>query len=147
MPSLETAQNRDRSGDQQTSCHAFASAAALAVQLVPLGEVITRFVPSNETAQNKDSSGDQQTAFHEFASAAVLAVNSVISICVPPVQLVPLDEYAVLFPVATNKASDSDHITLLYVPAGIVLAVHVSPSGEDAATLAPTATQRLRVGE
>jgi len=62
---------------------------------------------------------------------------------------VPFDDTAALnvFPTATNKAKVSDHTTLVHAPVGMVLAVHVSPSGEDPATLAPTATQRLRVGE
>jgi len=64
VPSLETAQNKLSSGDQQTERKELASGAARAVQVIPFGLVMTRFVPPGEVAQNKLSSGDQQTERH-----------------------------------------------------------------------------------
>jgi len=64
VPSLEVAQNKLSSGDQQTEYQELASEAARAVQVVPFGLVMTRFVPVVEAAQNKLSSGDQQTESH-----------------------------------------------------------------------------------
>jgi DME family drug/metabolite transporter len=59
-----TATNNDNSGDQHTDCHTFASAAARAVQVIPFGDVMTRFVPFHPTATNKDNCGDQHTDIH-----------------------------------------------------------------------------------
>ena len=147
VPLDETATNKDNSGDQQTDNHWFASASTLAVHVSPSGEVITWFVPSSETATNNDRSGDQQIPCHEFASVADLDVHFVTSVRVAHVQLVPFVEIAHFFPVAMNADRALDQTTLLYVPAGMVRDVQAVPSGEVAHTLAPTATQRSRVGE
>ena len=63
MPSDETMENKDSSGDQAISRHASVFG-VLAVHVVPSVEVITLFVPLDDTAHSKDNAGDHVTAAH-----------------------------------------------------------------------------------
>ena len=73
VPSVDIATNNLSSGDHAIALHALASAAVLAVHVMPSGEVIT--FPPVDTAQNNDNSGDHVISFHVVASLADLAVK------------------------------------------------------------------------
>ncbi len=76
VPLAAQATKRDACGDHAILSHWLSSADVREVQVVPLGEVITRLLlPSCDTATNSPFSADQQTARHWFAAAAVLAVH------------------------------------------------------------------------
>lgn len=99
------AANRPSSGDQAMEIHAFASAAALAVQVMPSGEVMTLFVPGLDTAANRPSSGDQAMDRQLFASADALAVQVMPSgLVMTPFALLSADT-------AANRPSSGDQAT------------------------------------
>ena len=75
VPVMDTATNRLNSAAHTIASHWFAAAAERAVQVVPLGEVITLFVPSSDTAANSASEGDQAMPRHWLSAALVLAVH------------------------------------------------------------------------
>jgi hypothetical protein len=72
VPELATAQNNDKSDDQQTLRHSFSAEAESAVHFIPSGEYITLLVQLQDTATNNAKSGDQQTLIHALYPAASL---------------------------------------------------------------------------
>ena len=71
LPSVETATNKESSGDQHTETQELAIGASIEVQFMPLLEYMIWSVPvdtpsklSKATATNKESSGDQHTDVH-----------------------------------------------------------------------------------
>ncbi|MBI4136620.1 hypothetical protein HY469_01005, partial [Candidatus Roizmanbacteria bacterium] len=103
VPLFATATNKLSAGDQVTLCHEL-TLTLRAVQVIPLGEVITRFVPAADTATNKLSAGDQVTLDHVLASAAERAVQ------VKPSGLV-MTRLVPVLATATNKFSVGDQVT------------------------------------
>jgi hypothetical protein len=83
------------------------AALALAIQLIPSGDVITLFpVPLAATAQNRLSDGDHVIENHWLSAALVRAVH-----------VTPSGDVITLFPVpllatAQNRFSDGAHVTL-----------------------------------
>jgi hypothetical protein len=112
-PEEPTAQNRLKSGLQQTEIKAKAPA-DLAVHVTPSGLVITRFVPPLETATNKVSSGLHAIPFHAFASAADLDVQFI------PSGLV-ITRFVPSVATAANKDNSGLHATLVHVLASVAL--------------------------
>jgi hypothetical protein len=91
-PELATAQKSDNSGAQQTEFHALSNPEVLrVVQVIPSGEVITRFaVPELATAQNKERAGDHVTEFQALSLLVVsLAVHTMLSELVMTLSAVP----------------------------------------------------------